>query len=81
MRNLPTVTKYLLLTNLVMWLLDSSLQGHGVFLSQILGLWPVASPYFKLWQPLTYMFMHANFSHLFCNMFAVLPMLVRRYRQ
>lgn len=72
MRNLPTVTKYLLLANLVMWLLDSSLQGHGVFLSQILGLWPVASPYFKLWQPLTYMFMHANFSHLFCNMFAVL---------
>lgn len=27
---------------------------------------------FHLWQPVTYMFMHANFGHLFCNMFAVL---------
>lgn len=27
---------------------------------------------FHVWQPFTYMFLHANFMHLFCNMFAVL---------
>lgn len=26
---------------------------------------------FHLWQPFTYMLMHANFTHLFCNMLAV----------
>ena len=27
--------------------------------------------HFSFWQPLTYMFMHANFSHLFFNMFSL----------
>lgn len=27
---------------------------------------------FHIWQPVTYMFMHADLSHWFCNMFAVL---------
>lgn len=27
--------------------------------------------HFEVWQPLTYMFMHANFSHLFFNMFSL----------
>lgn len=72
MRNLPTVTKHLLLINLVVWLLDSTLQLYGIHLTQWLGFWDVRSPFFHIWQPLTYMFMHANFSHIFCNMFAVL---------
>jgi membrane associated rhomboid family serine protease len=29
------------------------------------------SPFFKIWQPVTYMFMHGDFSHLFFNMFAL----------
>ncbi|MEG2479628.1 MAG: rhomboid family intramembrane serine protease, partial [Mucinivorans sp.] len=29
------------------------------------------SPYFRIWQPITYMFMHGGFSHLFFNMFAL----------
>lgn len=35
------------------------------------ALFPVESPLFKLWQPLTYMFLHGDFSHMFFNMFAL----------
>lgn len=35
------------------------------------ALFPVESPFFKLWQPLTYMFLHGDFSHMFFNMFAL----------
>ena len=79
MRNLPIVTKNLLLANVIVWLLDSLLERYGIQLVEWFGLinWSFSSftyshPSFHLWQPLTYMFMHANFTHLFCNMFAVL---------
>lgn len=71
MRNLPTVTKNLLLINLIVWLLDGVLSNRGIHLSGILGLFPLTGGMFHIWQPLTYMFMHAGFSHLFFNMFAV----------
>ncbi len=72
MRNLPIITKRLLLANLIVWLIDTALKQRGIYLTGLLGLWNIGSPYFHFWQPLTYMFMHANFGHLFCNMFAVL---------
>ncbi len=79
MRNLPVVTKNILLANVVVWLLDSLLQRYGVHLVEWFGLmnWSFSgfsngSGSFHLWQPFTYMFMHAGFDHLFCNMFAVL---------
>jgi len=79
MRNLPVVTKNLLLANIIVWLLDSLLEKYDVHLVEWFGLmnWSYASfansgPSFHIWQPFTYMFMHAGFDHLFCNMFAVL---------
>lgn len=72
MRNLPPITKKLLLANLIVWLLDSMLEERGIYLTQWLGLWNINTGLFYFWQPITYMFMHANFGHLFCNMFAVL---------
>jgi len=30
------------------------------------------SPFFRIWQPITYMFMHGNFWHLFVNMWCLL---------
>lgn len=36
-----------------------------------LALFPIESPQFGIWQPLTYMFLHADFGHLFFNMFAL----------
>lgn len=72
MRNLPPITKYLLLINLIIWMLDALLKQHGIMLTDILGLHYFRADAFHWWQPVTYMFMHANFSHLFFNMFAVL---------
>jgi len=71
MRNLPPITKSLILINLIVWLIDVSLRQRGIVLSYYLGLWTLQSGLFRFWQPLTYMFLHANLGHLFCNMFAV----------
>jgi len=71
MRNLPTITKSLLLINLIVWLIDSSLQRRGIYISNLFGLWSLNTGMFRFWQPLTYMFLHADFGHIFCNMFAV----------
>ena len=82
MNNLPRITKNLLLTNLTVWLIDVLLQRYGVNLTQYLGLHYWSASGFHIWQPLTYMFMHGNFSHIFCNMFAVLmfgPVLEREW--
>ena len=79
MRNLPVVTKNLLLANVIVWLLDALLKQYNVHLVDWFGLmnWSYSSfatvyRSFHIWQPLTYMFMHADFGHLFFNMFAVL---------
>jgi len=71
MRNIPTVTRYLLIANFVIFLLAALFQRHGVDLNTVFGLHYYTSASFHWWQPLTYMFMHANFSHIFFNMFAV----------
>jgi len=71
MRNTPIVTRNILLINLLVFLFDMAMQRHGILLSNILGLHYVSAPNFHFWQPITYMFMHADFGHIFCNMFAV----------
>jgi len=71
MRNLPPVTRYLLIANFVIYLLVDILRRYGVDLNFLCGLHFVSAPTFHWWQPFTYMFLHANLSHIFCNMFAV----------
>ena len=71
-RNLPPITKNLLLINIICYLADVVFQRSGISFSQIFGLHYLTATEFHIWQPLTYMFMHANFSHIFFNMFAVM---------
>ena len=71
MRNIPTVTRYILIANCIVYLLASMVQRYGIDLNGIGGLHYFSASTFHLWQPLTYMFLHANLSHLFFNMFAV----------
>lgn len=70
-RNLPPVTKNLLIINTLVWLatLIPSIQNA---LLQYCALYYVESPYFGAWQLVTYMFLHVDFTHLFFNMFALL---------
>ncbi len=70
--NMPPVTKNLLIITFVAWLADFALLRLGFDISSIFGLRYILSSEFHIWQPLTYMFMHADFSHIFFNMFAVL---------
>lgn len=71
--NMPPVVKALLLANVILFVIDSALPllGLNINLSSALGLYYFGHPYFRPWQPLTYMFMHGGFSHIFFNMFAL----------
>ena len=71
MRNLPTVIRYLLIANFCVFFLAAILQRYGIDLNTVCGLHYISAQSFHWWQPFTYMFLHANFSHIFFNMFAV----------
>lgn len=74
-RNIPPVTKNLLIINVLVWLAMIVLPKHlGMTMDSIGGLHYFSSPDFYPWQVFTYMFMHATpgISHLFFNMFALL---------
>ena len=67
--NLPTVTKNLIIINVLCWL--ATLFMNKIDLTSLLGMHYPASREFYLFQLITYMFMHASFMHIFFNMFAV----------
>ena len=66
---LPPTVKHLLIINVLVFGADYVLQRQGIYLGNILALFSLQSGNFHLWQPLSYMFMHANLSHIFFNMF------------
>src|SRR5690606_31058052 len=65
--NLSPVVKNLLIINVICFI------GSMIFepATRIFGVYYPDSPFFKPWQPVTYMFMHGGISHLFFNMFAL----------
>ena len=71
MSNLPTVTKNLLIINILCFFGYLVAQRYGIDLNDTLGLHFFLASDFNLAQLVTYMFMHANFQHIFFNMFAV----------
>lgn len=71
MNNLPPVTKNLLIINVLCFLGYMVAQKYGIDLNNTLGLHFFLASDFNLAQLVTYMFMHANFQHIFFNMFAV----------
>ncbi|RWY49205.1 rhomboid family intramembrane serine protease [Mucilaginibacter gilvus] len=68
--NLTPVVKNLLIINIVFFVATYAL-GQFIDLRLWLSAYYFNSPFFKVWQPLTYMFMHAGFSHIFFNMFGL----------
>lgn len=79
-RNLPRVTKLLLLINIAVfvlqWLLEYSALGRAIL--DYLQLWPLGAGKiyggagFMPWQVLTYGFLHADFGHLLFNLIPIL---------
>ena len=70
-RVLPPVVKHLLIINVLMFLATFTLNRFHIDLTEILGLHFFKASNFRFYQLFTYMFMHANFEHLFFNMFAL----------
>lgn len=69
MRNIPTVTKNLLILNVLAFVAYIILSGMGIDLNNLLGLHFFLSNDFHLWQLVTYMFMHGGYMHILMNMF------------
>ncbi len=65
--NLTPVVKNLLIINVVCFI------GSAIFMQapRFFGVYYPDSPFFHVWQVITYMFMHGGFGHIFFNMFAL----------
>ena len=68
MSNVPTAVKNIIIVNVVMML--ATMFKESMMVTRF-ALWFPASPYFEWWQPVTYMFMHGGFFHLFFNMYTL----------
>lgn len=65
----PPVIKNFIIINVVMFIGTKLLLSRGVNLNHMLGMhWP-GSSLFDFWQPVTHIFMHGDFMHLFFNMY------------
>lgn len=68
---MPPVVLNLLIINVLLFLATQVLSRSGTDLIRVLALYYPASDLFQPYQLLTHMFMHANLTHLFFNMFAL----------
>ena len=71
MQQIPTITKNLLIINIVCFLATVVMGGIGIDLNAIFGLHYWQATNFHVYQFVTYMFMHGGWTHLFFNMFAL----------
>lgn len=71
MFRIPPITKNLLIINVLMFLALIVFEGWGIDLNNVLGLHFFLASDFHFYQLLTYMFMHANFTHILFNMFTL----------
>ena len=70
-QTIPTVTKNLLIINLLAYVTTLVLDMRGVDLSDVAGLHFFMASDYHLYQQFTYMFLHASFWHIFSNMFGL----------
>ena len=70
-RNIPLITKNLLIINLIAFLAMLSLKSTGIDLNNIFGLHFFLADNFHIYQLVTYMFMHGGVKHILFNMFSL----------
>lgn len=72
--NLPAVVKNLLIINIIFFIATLLFRdGDRYLLVEHLGVFYFDSPNFRIWQVITYMFMHSpvSYAHILFNMFAL----------
>ncbi len=71
-RMLPPVVKNLIIINFIVFLATMVLEKYNYNgITTMCALNAVCTGRFRIWQLLTYMFMHGSWSHIFFNMFAL----------
>jgi membrane associated rhomboid family serine protease len=68
-RSIPTVTKNIVIANVIVFAIQFLMSPYEREVWEFGALWPLDSGNFKIWQPITTMFMHGNIGHIFFNMF------------
>lgn len=68
MRNITETVKHLLIINIIFFIASLSL---GDLVYDLFALYYPDNSKFQYWQPLTHMFMHGDFGHIFFNMFGL----------
>jgi len=68
MFNIPKVTKNILIVNVIMFVFTLINED---FMIRTFALFYPTSPLFRIWQPVTHMFMHGGFMHIFFNMYTL----------
>lgn len=71
-QNIPPVTKNLLIINILIFGAMALVPSLDASLNRLFSLHYFTSPGFNVAQIVTYMFLHANFAHVFFNMFTLL---------
>ena len=68
MSNVPTATKNIIIINVLVMIM--TMLNEDMMYEKFALFYPT-SPFFHWWQPLTHMFMHGGFWHLFFNMYTL----------
>lgn len=71
MYNMPPITKNIIIINVLFFLAMYVTPSYGIDLTKMLGLHFFMASDFRIYQLITYMFMHGNAMHILFNMFAV----------
>lgn len=66
--NIPVATKNIIIINVLVMIMTSL---NGDFMYEKFALFYPTSPFFHWWQPVTHIFMHGGFWHLFFNMYTL----------
>ena len=66
--NIPTAVKNIIIINIMIMIMTSL---NEEFMVEKFALFYPTSPFFRWWQPVTHMFMHGGFWHLFFNMYTL----------
>lgn len=66
--SIPVATRNIIVINILVWIMCYLNKG---FMYETFSLFYPTSPFFHWWQPVTHMFMHGGFWHLFFNMYTL----------